>query len=257
MNIDKVLKVATYAGKILLESGAETYRVEETICRICNSLGMEITDSFVTPTGIIVSISNNDCTSSLVKRVTSRGVDLNKIHKINDLSRSLYSKSIDADIDLIYKKLTEIDSEPRYSFWTTLLCSSLGAGSCSLLFGGNLKDLFSCMIIGIAIKLMSIEFQKLSINEFFINSIGGSIAAFLAIILYNLGIASHIDKTIIGSIMLLVPGLAITNAVRDTIAGDYLAGITKAAEAFLVAISIAVGTGAILSIWINSLGGSI
>ena len=71
----------------------------------------------------------------------------------------------------------------------------------------------------------------------------------------NLGFVNEIDKTIIGSIMLLVPGLAITNAIRDTIAGDFLAGITKAFEAVLVAVSIAVGTGMVLSLWIRIFGG--
>ncbi len=69
----------------------------------------------------------------------------------------------------------------------------------------------------------------------------------------KLNICANLDKTIIGSIMLLVPGLTITNAIRDTIAGDLLSGITKAAEAFLVAISIAVGTGAILSLFLNTI----
>ena len=54
--------------------------------------------------------------------------------------------------------------------------------------------------------------------------------------------------------MLLVPGLAITNAIRDTISGDLLAGLTRAVEAFLVAISIAIGTGAVLSFWISTFG---
>ena len=54
--------------------------------------------------------------------------------------------------------------------------------------------------------------------------------------------------------MLLVPGLAITNAIRDTVAGDFLSGLSRAAEAFLIAVAIAVGTGAVISIWL-SVGG--
>ena len=55
--------------------------------------------------------------------------------------------------------------------------------------------------------------------------------------------------------MLLVPGLAITNAIRDTISGDLVSGLTRAAEAFFIAISIAVGTGAVLSFWFSNFGG--
>lgn len=257
MDLNKLLKVATFAGKIMLESGAETYRVEETICRICLSFDVETADSFVTPTGIMVSISSNNETLSLIKRVTSRGVDLNKIDKVNNLSRLLQDNKTNTSIEEFYESLLKINQGDRYSVTTTLIFSSIAAGAFSYLFGGNVKDLISATLVGLVIKIITNKFEKLAINEFFINSIGGGMAALLAIILFSLGLASNIDKTIIGAIMLLVPGLAITNAIRDTIAGDYLAGITKASEAFLIAISIAVGTGAVLSFWINTLGGSI
>lgn len=256
MDLNKLLKVATFAGKIMLESGAETYRVEETICRICLSFGVETADSFVTPTGIMVSISDNNETLSLIKRVTSRGVDLNKIDLINNLSRSIQNRKDSTDLDSFYKSLLKVNEGDRYSTAITLIFSSIAAGAFSYLFGGDIKDLISATLVGLIVKIITSEFEKLSVNEFFINSIGGGISALFAIILFSLGISSHIDKTIIGAIMLLVPGLIITNAIRDTIAGDYLAGITKASEAFLIAISIAVGTGAVLSFWINTLGGS-
>lgn len=254
MNMNKILQVATFAGKIMLESGAETYRVEETICRICSSFGVETTDSFVTPTGIMVSISSNHETRSIIKRVTSRGVDLNKVDKINNLSRVV--QTTPNDIDEFYEELKKVNEGDRYSLTITLIFSAICAGIFSMLFGGDIKDLLSSALIGFIIKLMSIKFEELSLNEFFINSISSALATTLAILLFSLGMASNVDKTVIGSIMLLVPGLAITNAIRDTISGDYLAGITRAAEATLIAISIAIGTGAVLSFWINTLGGS-
>ena len=161
------------------------------------------------------------------------------------------------DLSHILKLLKEIDNGERYSIPLTLAFSALAAGTFSILFGGGFNDLLAATFIGLIIKIVTIKFQKLSINEFFINCIGGATAASLTLLLVILGFKINIDKTIIGAIMLLVPGLAITNAIRDTIAGDFLAGLTKAAEAFLIAISIAVGSGAILSFWINTLGGNI
>ena len=123
------------------------------------------------------------------------------------------------------------------------------------MFGGDIKDFIGATLIGAVIKIIAVICQKLNINDFFINSLCGGITAFLAIILIKLHICSNIDKTIIGSIMLLVPGLTITNAIRDTIAGDILSGVTKTAEAIFVAVSIAVGTGAVLSLFLDLLGG--
>lgn len=254
MDMNKILHVATFAGRIMLESGAETYRVEETICRICTSYGIEITDSFVTPTGIMVSISNNKETLSLIKRVNARDVDLNKVDQINNLSRVIQGTHI--EINDFNEQLKEINVGDKYSLPVILIFAGICAGIFSTLFGGDVKDLISAGLIGGIMKLMYRKFELLALNEFFINSISSALATTLAILMFTLGMASNVDKTVIGSIMLLVPGLSITNAIRDIIAGDYLAGLIRASQAVLIAVSIAVGTGAILSIWINMLGGS-
>lgn len=250
MDLNKLIKISTLAGKIMLESGAETYRVEETISRICIAYGAHTADSFVIPTGIMVTITYYDEVATLVKRITSRGVDLNKIDAINDLSRRVQIETI--DLCHFNKELIKISTEPRYSQLITLLSSSMAAGCFSIMFGGTVKDFLAASIIGAIIKIVMIMFQKLNINEFFLNSFCGGLCAILAIMLLKLNLCSNLDKTIIGSIMLLVPGLIITNAIRDTIAGDFLSGITKASEAFLIAVSIAAGTGAILSIFISN-----
>ncbi|WP_455819132.1 threonine/serine exporter family protein [Clostridium butyricum] len=251
MDLNKLLNISTLAGKIMLESGAETYRVEETIVRIGLSFGVDDAESFVTPTGIITSLTKDSTTVTLVRRITSRGVDLNKIDLINNLSRQVQAQSM--TIDELNTELINISQSDRYSAALTLFSSCAAAGCFALMFGGNIKDFFVAFIIGACIKIVSTVCQKLDINSFFINSLGGGLCAILAIILMKLNICANLDKTIIGSIMLLVPGLTITNAIRDTIAGDLLSGITKAAEAFLVAISIAVGTGAILSLFLNTI----
>lgn len=252
MDLNKLLKVSTLAGKIMLESGAETYRVEETISRICIAFGAHTADSFVIPTGIIVTVTYNDEVATLVKRITDRGVDLNKIDHVNDLSRRIQVEKI--PICNFNDELIKISRSTRYSFSITLFWSSIAAGCFSIMFGGDLKDFFAATLIGVVIKVVTIIFQKLNINEFFVNSFCGGLCAALAAIFVKLNLCSNLDKVIIGAIMLLVPGLTITNAIRDTIAGDFLSGITKASEAFLVAVSIAVGTGAVLSILINTFG---
>lgn len=254
MDINKILHVATYAGQIILESGGEVYRVEETIIRICKAYGVYFAESFVTPTGIMVSVCDeNHYTTTLIKRVKSRTVDLQKVHLVNELSRNVYTKNY--TLDEVDQELKKIEHTPRYSFAITVLFSALGAAGFTVLFGGKVTDCLASFIVGIIIKLFTTKAAQLDINSFFINSIGGAAAAAMALILYSSGIGTNFDTVIIGSIMLLVPGLAITNAIRDTIAGDLVSGLTRAAEAFLTAIAIAVGTGMVLSFWISKFGG--
>lgn len=251
--MNEILQVATFAGQIILENGGETYRVEETIWRICKAFGAEEAESFATPTGIMASICHDGQTYSLIKRVSKRTVDLYKIDLVNDLSRNILLKNLSVKNFKI--ELQKINRSERYSNTITLLFSALGAAAFAILFGGNIQDFVAAFIIGFIIKFLTIKGSDMQINQFFINSLSAAVAAFLAIIFININLAANLDQTIIGSIMLLVPGLAITNAIRDTIAGDLLSGLTRAAEAFLVAISIAVGSGAVLSFWLSNFGG--
>lgn len=254
MYLNKILHVATFAGQIILENGGETYRVEETIWRICDAYGVYFADSFVTPTGIMVSVSDeNHYTTTLVKRVKNRSVNLQKIHLVNDLSRNISIKNY--TVDEFLTELNKIEKTERYSIPLTILCSAISASSFCLLMGGSLRDLAITFIIGLLLKTFAVFSGQLNINDFFINSLGGAISAFLALIFVKYGIGENVDKIIIGSVMLLVPGLAITNALRDTIAGDLVSGLTRAAEAFFIAIAIAVGTGGVLSFWFKVYGG--
>lgn len=253
MEINDILQVAAYAGKIMLESGAEAYRVEETMNRICNSFGIEVADSYATPTVIIASASHEGEIKSLVVRILNRSVDLQKIHKVNDLARNISKSKF--TVKELKIKLKEIEEEKRYSNKVTVLFSAIGAFGFVFLFGGSLRDAIAAFLIGIIVKYFSIKGERIGLNSFFITSICAGILAFLAIISIKVGLAFDIDKVIIGSIMLLVPGLAITNAIRDTVAGDLVSGLARGAEAFLTAIAVAVGTGVVLSFWIRVFGG--
>lgn len=253
MDINELLYVATYAGKIMLESGAETYRVEETINRICTIYGAKLADSFATPTVIIVSVINDGKTVSLVKRISNRSVDLHKIDRINNLSRNILNMGL--SIEDFNNEIKKIDKEERYSFKKTIFFSALGAFGFVFLFQGSLRDAIAAFFIGLIVKILTISGERIKMNSFFINSIAAAILALLAILSVEIGLSQDIDKVIIGSIMLLVPGLAITNAIRDTVAGDLVSGMARGIEAFLTAVAIAVGTGAVLSLWINTFGG--
>lgn len=253
MDLNEILHVATFAGKIMLESGGETYRAEEIIWRICKIYGVEEAESFVTTTGIMVSICSNGETYSLIRRVSTRTIDLDKVDKVNDLSRNIINRGL--SVSQLKEQLQIINNAKRYNDKTAILISALGAFCFVFLFNGKLPEAIAAFFIGLVIKSLSIKFTSLEINQFFINSICAGIAAIMAILFLKLGFINDLDKTIIGSIMLLVPGLAITNAIRDTISGDLLAGSTRAVEAFLVAVSIAIGTGAVLSFWISAFGG--
>lgn len=255
MNTNELLNMACYAGKLLIESGAEIYRVEETMVRLCTSFPeVEEAHSFATPTGIMFSITVNKTISTKILRVRSRGVDLNCIDKINHLSRDAATQKF--SIAQLNARLVQIANEDRYRFSIILFFGALSAGGFAIFFKGSILDAGCSFLIGLVIKTLSWLMEKRSMHTFFVNAIAGGVAAVFAIVLYRLAPAINLDILIVSSIMLLVPGLAITNAIRDTVAGDYLSGVARATEAFLVAVAIAVGIGFVLSMSIGIHGGT-
>ena len=252
MDINRILNFASNAGKIMLQSGGETYRVEETITRICQSFSVNEVDVFASPTAVIVSIIMDGKIYSVVKRIKSRSTDLNKVHNINSLSRKIFKER--PSIDFCEKELEKICKNNPYPIKTTLLYAGIATSTFTILFGGGIFDFIGAFIIGILTKSLLLFLNKSYLNEFFINSICGALISIYSILLLNLGIITDLNKVIAGSIMLLVPGLALTNSIRDVLEGQLLAGLSKAAEALFIGISTAVGTGSILHLYLK-LGG--
>lgn len=254
MDIKKIVQVAQEAGKIILENGGEVYRVEETITRICNAYGLKIVESFATPSVIMISVTDDHGESfTLIKRIKVRNVNLEKVNKVNELSRNIKTKSL--SLDYVKKQLKNINLVARYKTKTTILSSGLISGCFTVIFGGDGNDFIVSFLIGALVRLLSLILGNIKLNDFFINIMGGGLASILALSALKIGLAKNLDEVIIGSIMLLVPGLTITNALRDTIAGDLVSGISRTIEAFFAAIAIATGSAIIFKLWIITFGG--
>ncbi len=243
MRVSKVLEVAVYAGRIILENGGETYRVEDTVCKICEAFDFHA-ECFATITGIVTSIkAKNDIPLSLTERISSRTTNLDKIHRVNGLARNAKNYSPDELMLLLQR----IDKTKAYPDHVMLIASCLGAAGFTGMFEGSSNDIIGAFVIGGAIYALKNILGKLEVNPYITFSTGGALVSLLAIIFYKLNLIDSIDITTIGSIMLLVPGLAITNAIRDIIAGDIVAGMARGAEALIIAACLALGSGIIIS----------
>lgn len=242
---NKILRIALFAGELMLKNGGETYRSEETIEFICRSKGVEDINSIVTPTGIYISDNSLEGVS-LIRRVHTRTINLEKVSQVNNFSRRFVNNEI--EIDDALDVLKEIDHGIKYNIYFRCLSTGLAAGFITLLFQGTFVEfLVSTMVAMIGITFYW-RIETLSRASFLANTIAGFIISLLSIICMYIGIINNIDNVIVGSIMPLVPGVAITNGLRDFISGDLIAGTSKVAEAILIAVSIAVGVGTVLKV---------
>lgn len=257
MEHKKLFNYAMFTGEIMLKSGAETSRVEDTINRILGTSHFDTVESFVTPTGIFATLDDPSIEMiSFVKRVHKREVHLHRVAEANDLSRRFCSGEIALD-DAI-KEIHEIKEERPYPDWVIVLAKGVGAGAFTIVFGGDLWDMFVTFLIGLVFAMTQVFLSRFDTSKFFEDIICGAIIAILAIFsCYYLRIGNHFDIIVIGSIMPLVPGVAITNAIREIIQGDFISGMSRTADAFIVAASVAIGVGSILKLFFLYVGGAI
>ncbi|HHV46060.1 MAG TPA: threonine/serine exporter family protein [Tissierellia bacterium] len=245
----RLLLLAILAGRIMLKNGAETYRVEDTIERMIKSRkGIKFAHAFVTPTGIFASLEYEDEVFTYLVRIKSRRIDLNKINLVNEFSREFVSTNM--SIDEGFDKLKSIYSAETYSLMLNSISGGLSCGFLSFMFGGSTMDFLASLIIGFIVVLSVNKIARYKLAFFINNFLGAAIATLLSIVSYTVGIADNMNTVIIASIMPLVPGVAITNAMRDTISGDFVSGLSRGMEAIFSALSIAFGVGFILNIYL-------
>lgn len=246
----KVLLLAVRAGEIMLKSGAEIYRVEETITRICKACRIDNVEVFAMPTGIFVTLDNDsekDSVSTYISRIRSGETDLNKISLVNQFSREFTTTdlSVEAGLD----RLHEIDRQKPYQFMVRLIGAAVVAACFSVMFGGNSMDFLCAFLIGLLCYTFSRFLSKFGINFFIRGMCSTALAAFIALIIAASLPDAAYQPIISGVIMLFVPGVAITNSIRDFLSGDMLAGLIRLVEAVLTAVSLAAGAGLILKLW--------
>lgn len=247
MNFYELLDVMGHLGKLLLENGAETYRVEDSIERVATAYGVAQVDVYAAATSIMITITTPDNRSlSRIKRIRKRSVNLDKVERLNRLCRQTVALKL--DLDVVKETLRAISLRPDYSFNMDLFGYALTTASFTLFFGGGWQDALVALLIGGILKVVHHQLSKLGGNPFFVTILDGATISILSLFFLYMGLAKDLDAVIIGSIMPLVPGVALTNAVRDLMAGDLVAGQAKMTEAILTASCIAVGIGIPLSL---------
>jgi uncharacterized membrane protein YjjP (DUF1212 family) len=252
MEQGKILDIAIKAGTLLLRFGAETYRVEDTITRICNSYGLTC-EAFVLPTGIIVSVEGKNGISSICKRISSRTVDLTRISYLNDLSRKIAREA--PEYDEVIKELNRISELKRYSNSTIVACCALTAFVFVTLFGGSFAEALTAFFIGAVLGLLRLVFSKSISFPFIEYFAGGFVAGILSWLINSFAPQINPYIIIIGAVVNMLPGVALTNGIRDLLHGDIVSGLARIGEALMVVAVIAAGTG--IGLTLLFLGGAV
>lgn len=244
-----IMETALLAGKVMLENGAETSRVEDTMERIirhalgdCNPASAY---TYVTINGIVAKL---DSMGTQFHRIDRRQYDLNKITKVNQLSRDLTAGRIGLEDMLI--ALQAIDKEnTSQKLWRRLICTASLSGSIMLIFGGAFEDLPAAMIAGVVAYLSFLWLtQALAIP--FLAECGAAFLGGWAGLCTASVLGRHLELIMMGAVVPLVPGIAITNGIRDMMARHYISGMIGAIEALLIAGALGGGIAGVYCMFI-------
>ena len=232
---EKALQLATDAGHILLENGAEINRVEDTMQHIASAYGIEGESFYVLSNGIISTGEH----FARAEFIPIRGTQLSRVVEVNQLSREI-DAAAPIPLDELECRLRSIRQSPSKPWWELVVGIALGVSSFSILFGGSFVDAGATFAAGLLLGLF-ITFVGSRMSRIFSNLLGGLVGGLLCILAVRIGLGQHLPNMIIGTIIALVPGVPFTNGMRDLANEHYLAGTTRLLDAFLAFLCIALG----------------
>lgn len=255
MNDKLLVETAVLAGEIMLISGAEIYRVENTIDHMLRKAGRETAEAIVFSTGIFASLNDSTIEAiTVARRVTIRSTNLYRIYLVNDISRRFCEEQI--TVYEAYEKLKEIKNIVQYHRRVKDIGVMGVAVFFTLLLGGSAKDCLAAAVTGAVLAGAMEVSAKIRLNDFCANGFCAFLLAFITLLIGKWVIPGiNSDMIIIGAIMPLVPGVIFTTAIRDTLNGDYASGAARILEAAVIALSIAVGVGAAMGLFQWGIGG--
>lgn len=240
-------ELATDLGYELAMSGAETFRVEESIVRVLRTYGIE-SEVFAIPNCLHVSFETDKGKPvTRMRRIGYHGNDLEAVEKFNALSRRICAEKPEPHVAKAWLDETRA-SVRKFSLSMNLFGDFLGSFGFALFFGGSLTDGLWAGLCGIIVGLVGLFMDKVKANPFFSTISSSFLMSFAAYTIASFGLVNNVDTVIIGTLMILVPGLLFTNAMRDIIYGDTNSGVNRIVQVLLIAMAIALGTAAAWSV---------
>lgn len=242
MDYNRLLQAVLDIAEEMLVCGAEVSRVEDSIERMCVAYGCDYMriNAFIITSNIQVTLEDPDGNIiTQIRRILRSDVDFDKLDYLNDLSRYICDNR--PPVEEIRERFNQVMARKHYPDWILGLGSALAAGSFAVFFGGSLTDGAAAAVTGIAITIMLNLLSRIERNQLARTFIVSFMSGVIILLMIRMGFGNNADKIMIGSIMLLIPGIAMTNSVRDMLIGDIVSGMLRLTNSLIQAAAIACG----------------
>lgn len=240
MDYDRILQGILDIGEEMVVCGAEVSRVEGSIFRMCESYDMHRVNVFIITSNIQVTLEAPDGRILTQIRCIKRyDVNFDRLDYLNNLSRYVCGKK--PDVAELRMKFDEVLNRKKQASYVKFAGAVMVAGGFTVFFGGGVLDVIAASLMGILVVTMEKILISRETNQLVYNFVVSFIGGMLAMFMVRIGLGTNVDRIMMGGIMLLIPGIALTNAVRDMLIGDIASGLLRLVNALLVAASIACG----------------
>ena len=254
MNHNALMELVSTLASRLAASGAETYRVEESVRRICSAYGLDSRVYAIPHTLLITIMIPGERPLTQLCRMDHLGTDLEAVEQYSNLSRRICTEKPDWEEALRWLDISQ-QTQARYGLPMDLLGHVLVSSGFCLFFGGSGMDALCAGLCGLLLGFLTRFLGKT--NAFFQKIISAFLMALLAYGCSALGLTDNVDTSVIGALMLLVPGILFTNALRDITFGDTNSGINRIVEVVLIAVAISLGTAAAWNLSVSLWGAAV
>ena len=245
------LEIILKAGKILLSSGAEISRTENTMNYIARAMNFKDLEAYVSTRGIFATAKKDDNTEiTRIYNVPEVDINLSKIESVNALSRRITQKSI--TIEEVINELEKINTMPDYSIFWRLVAYTIGASGFSYAIGSSITDSIIAGIIGLILGVYMCTIKRILNSDVLITILGSILIELLGNLLIHFNIGSNLSVILLGAMIDIVPGVPFVNAIREYSQNNYNTGITLMMGALLTCISMAVGVAVVQSLLFNT-----
>lgn len=248
---DVELEIILKAGKILLSSGAEISRTEDTMNYIARAMNFKDLEAYVSNRGIFATAKKDDNTEiTRIYNVPEVDINLSKIESVNALSRRITQKSI--TIEEVINELEKIDTMPDYLIFWRLVAYTIGASGFSYAIGSSITDSIIAGIIGLILGAYMCTIKRILNSDVLITILGSILIALFGNLFIHFNIGSNLSVILLGAMIDIVPGVPFVNAIREYSQNNYNTGITLMMGALLTCISMAVGVAVVQSLLFNT-----
>lgn len=241
MDYQRIVQGILDIGESMLKSGAENFRLEDSLYRMCRSYEFRRADVYIIPSNIQITVETPEGEIiTQIRHIETTDTNFDRLDYLNNLCRYVCQNRPDSG--KLREKYREVMNRKQQHMAVKYFAGIMGGTGFAVFFGCNFTDALVAVIVSLMIIAVGEWLGKRESNLLVYNLTLSFLSEVIILTAVRMGIGSHPDRIMIGIVMLLISGLGVTNGIRDLLQRDFLSGLLLIMNSVLGAAGIAFGT---------------